>query len=50
MTPAETGDELARCPLCGFVGDLDDFDVLGADEGNLFCNNCWNEITPEEEL
>jgi Zn finger protein HypA/HybF involved in hydrogenase expression len=32
-----------RCTACGFVGTLDDFDVLFASEGNLFCNNCESE-------
>lgn len=39
---------LLRCPHCGFLGDNDDFDVIGADDGNLFCPSCGDEVTPEE--
>ena len=33
-----------QCPNCNHIGDLDDFDVLGADEDKLFCNNCNAEV------
>ena len=36
--------ELSQCPNCCFVGDGDSFDVMGADEGNLFCNQCGCEF------
>lgn len=29
-----------QCPKCGYVGEIDTFDVLGADEGKLFCPQC----------
>lgn len=28
-------------------GDLDYFDVGGADEGNVFCNHCGAEFNPD---
>ncbi len=34
------------CPVCLFAGDNDDFDCLGADEGNLFCPACCTEFDP----
>ncbi|HYF34699.1 MAG TPA: hypothetical protein VD994_05360 [Prosthecobacter sp.] len=37
-----------RCPNCGHVGDLDGFDVLGADWGNLFCPDCHFEHPMEK--
>ncbi len=37
-------DELIQCAACDFVGTIDDFDVVGADEGNLFCNQCGAEF------
>lgn len=38
---AELG--IFRCPGCGYESDLDGFDVIGADEGNLFCPQCHLE-------
>lgn len=38
------GDDLEQCPECCFVGTIDDFDVLGADDGKLFCNQCGVEF------
>lgn len=38
------GDDLEQCPACCFVGTIDDFDVCGADEGHLFCNQCGIEF------
>lgn len=38
------GDDLEQCPHCCFVGTLDDFDVMGADSGHLFCNQCGLEF------
>lgn len=42
----ETGvfSEMVRCPVCGYEADIQNFDVGGADEGCLFCNNCDTEI------
>jgi hypothetical protein len=31
--------EYVRCPKCGWTGELDECEVLGADEGNVFCAN-----------
>lgn len=41
---AEKGlEDLLLCPLCGAVALMDGYDVLGADEGKLFCNACRGE-------
>ena len=49
--PAETHAQddaiRVRCTACGFVGTLDDFDVLFAGEGRLFCNACGSEAPVE---
>lgn len=26
-----------RCPECGWIGELDECEVTGAEEGNVFC-------------
>jgi hypothetical protein len=36
--------ETVLCPACGFVGDWDDFDCMGADEDCIFCNACGVEL------
>lgn len=36
------------CEHCGFVGSTDDFDVLGADPGNLFCLECGEECDGDD--
>jgi hypothetical protein len=36
-----------RCTACGFIGPLNDFDVMGADKDKLFCNECGNEAPVE---
>lgn len=41
-------ETLYRCPQCGNVDDLQGFDVLGADDGNLFCIKCHLENPMEE--
>lgn len=38
------GDDLEQCPECCFVGTIDDFDVIGSEAGNLFCNQCGVEF------
>lgn len=43
------GDDLEQCPVCCFVGTIDDFDVMGADEGHLFCGQCGVEFVQEPE-
>ena len=42
----ETGniDDLEQCPACCFVGTIDDFDVMGLEDGHLFCNQCGVEF------
>lgn len=37
---------VVQCTVCCFVGDIDDFDVMGADEGCLFCPSCGVEFEP----
>ena len=39
-------DELYVCPHCGNVEDLDNYDVIGADSGHLFCNQCNRQVVP----
>jgi len=36
-----------RCLACGFVGTLDDFDVMGANPDRLFCHACGQEVPVE---
>jgi hypothetical protein len=36
--------DILKCPYCNFEGPLEDFDVLGACPGNLFCNMCGCEV------
>ncbi len=38
------GQELLRCPECGNVDILDCYDVGGADEDCVFCNQCNTEL------
>ena len=33
-----------KCPECFYVEQCQAFDVLGADDENVFCNNCGNEF------
>lgn len=35
---------LERCPACGYTDDLSCFDVAGADDNCLFCNQCGCEF------
>jgi len=38
-------DELYVCPVCGNVENLDNYDILGADPGTLFCNQCSRQVS-----
>lgn len=40
-------DMRVRCVHCGFVGSIQVFDVGGADDDELFCNECGLS-TPNE--
>lgn len=40
--------ELVLCPACGHVSTVEDCDVLGADDGNLFCNWCSAEFNAQD--
>ena len=42
--------QLVRCHHCGTFGDVNAFDVAGADDGNVFCNQCNREIPCEWNL
>ena len=47
--PKKLSDELTvlhRCPYCGWVGQLEKFEVGGADEGNIMCPECVTEQPP----
>lgn len=37
-------DDYARCPSCGFIGDMDDFDCIQACDGCVFCQQCGTEF------
>jgi transcription elongation factor Elf1 len=37
-----------KCPHCGEISDLNGCDVLGADDGWLFCNNCHEQFDAEK--
>jgi hypothetical protein len=52
FSEADTGDgEIqVRCTQCGFVGMIDDFEVMGADPNRLFCLACGREILVEEAV
>lgn len=40
-------DAVVRCPKCGRESaDMDDWDVIGACNGNLFCQVCHCEFDP----
>jgi len=36
--------EAVQCPACGFIGESDWFDCMGADYGNVFCPECGKEF------
>lgn len=40
----EGDEEIVRCPVCGNEEEIDGYDVIGADPGCLFCNQCDTEI------
>lgn len=40
-------DLVCRCPYCGYTDHVQCFDVLGADEGNIFCTICHEEFPVE---
>ncbi len=47
MTTTTQLDEWLACSACGHADTLDGFDVLGADEDNVFCNKCTAEVSLE---
>jgi Zn ribbon nucleic-acid-binding protein len=47
MWAKEDGVDLFRCRKCYHVTDEQNYDVLGADDGNLFCNQCGHEGRPQ---
>ena len=36
--------ETIACPRCGYEGELDNFDVGGACDGQVFCPQCHQEF------
>lgn len=40
----DTGAPIYRCPECGHESDAEGCDVMGADPGCLFCNQCNTEF------
>ncbi len=42
--PEDATDHDCRCPHCGYVDVVDAFDVLGADDGHIFCTICSTEF------
>lgn len=53
ITGANIDSPLCLCPECGHIDTIENFDVGGADEGNLFCNRCHHEgdmeFTPRDK-
>lgn len=39
---------LLKCPACGHVNGIRNFDAGGADPGNLFCNQCHHEAEMDD--
>lgn len=39
-----SGEALYTCPNCGNVSDTDGCDIIGAEPGCLFCNQCNREF------
>jgi hypothetical protein len=37
-------DPPVTCPSCGKIDDIDGFDILGADEGCIFCTDCSTQF------
>jgi DNA-directed RNA polymerase subunit RPC12/RpoP len=35
-----------QCPKCRYIDDVDCFDVMGADDDNVFCPLCHTEFDP----
>lgn len=42
--PNDPLGDVLQCPECGRQARLEDYDVLGADEGCVFCNWCSSEL------
>ena len=40
MTDAPACEEIARCPHCGYCGELDEFESLGLGDYALICPEC----------
>lgn len=43
-------EAIVRCLKCGHIDSLEQFDVGGADDGKVFCNQCNEEIEPESAI
>ena len=44
LTWWEGNIEYVKCPTCGNVTDIQNYDCLGADPDCVFCNQCHQEI------
>lgn len=42
------GELLQECSRCKYIDLLQHFDVLGAEEDDVFCNQCHGEIRADE--
>ena len=40
MTDAPVIEEIARCPRCGYCGELNEFESLGLGDDALMCSEC----------
>ena len=46
---ASANEPRQTCPNCDYRDLLQCFDVLAADDGNVFCNQCGSEIPIKAE-
>jgi hypothetical protein len=37
-------NDLLKCPICGHIDNIDNYDCLGADDACVFCNECNTEL------
>lgn len=44
LNTGEPMEDVYRCPVCQRTGNLDNFDVIGADDGCVFCTRCHTEL------
>jgi len=49
MTDAPAIEEIARCPRCGYCGELNEFESLGLGDDALMCSECSYVGNMEQE-